>query len=136
MFQGIFAFTTSNVDIGTYILISKNKIKTITKNLIEMDDTNFEKYFDVYSPNRNLAMQLLTSDIMESLINFYTEYNLDFEIIIRNNTVYLRFFTGPMFEPISENPIDKQLLFTYFCILEFILDVTKKINSTLNNLET
>lgn len=136
LFQGMFAFTNSNLDIKTYVKISRNKIITSDRTFIELDNSEFEKYFDVYSPNKILAMQILTSDVMECLIDFHNKYHLDFEITIKDKFIYLRFFTGGMFEPrIYGNSMDKQLLFTYFCIVKFILEVTQKINTTLKDLE-
>ena len=136
LFQGMFAFTNSTVDVKSYIKISKSKLITSADNFIEMDNNEFEKHFDVYSPNKILAMQILTPDVMECLIDFHNQYKLDFEITIKDDLIYLRFFTGSMFEPkIYGNSMDKQLLFTYFCIVKFILEVTQKINITLQSLE-
>lgn len=137
IFQGIFAHTKCGKDIGTYIKVSKNKMKILEQdNRVEMDSKEFEKYFDIYSENKIVAMQLLTSDIMESLVDFHNQYHLDYEIVFRNNTIYMRFFTGPMFEPkIFGNSMDKQLLYIYFCILKFIVEISKKVNHTLQELE-
>lgn len=136
LFQGMFALTNSNTDIKTYVRISRNQMMTSDKTYVELDNSEFEKHFDVFSPNKILAMQILTSDVMECLIDFHNKYHLDFEITIRDNFIYLRFFTGSMFEPkIYGNSMDKQLLFTYFCISKFIIEVTQKINRTLKDLE-
>ena len=137
IFHGIFAHTRCNKDIGTYIKISKNKFKILQKqDRVEMDSEEFEKYFDIYSGNKIIAMQLLTSDIMEFLIAFHTKYELNYEIVFRNNVIYMRFFTGAMFEPkIFGSSMDKQLLFVYFCIMKFIVEILKKINKTLQEIE-
>ena len=48
----------------------------------------------------------------------------------------MSFFTGTMFEPKTfGSSMDKQLLFTYYSILQFISNVTKKVNKTLEDLE-
>jgi len=137
IFQGIFAQTRCGKNIGTYVKISKNKVKILKKSdTVEMDSREFEKYFDIYSENRVIAMQILTSDIMESLIEFYNKYKLDYEIVFRNNTVYMRFFTGEMFEPeIFANSMEKKLLFTYYFIFKFVVDFSSKINNILREVE-
>lgn len=137
LFKGIFAHTKCGKDIQTEIKITKNKIKILEQeHRVEMDSVEFEKYFDIYSENKIEAMQLLTSDVMETLTNFYNKYSLDFEIIFRNNTIYMRFFTGPMFEPqIFRNSMDKKTLAVYFCILKFIVDVSKNVNKALQEVE-
>lgn len=136
-FQGIFAITQCNKNIGTFVRISKNKSKVLHKNFrVEMDSEEFEKYFDVHSDDKILAMRILTSDIMESLTDFYTKYNLPFEIIFRRSTIYLRFFTGPMFEPkVFGSSMDKELLVVYYAILKFIVEVTTKVNIVLQEIE-
>lgn len=140
LFQGIFAYTNSTKDIDTYIKICKKhyfSFKNIEKNnKVELDNSEFEKYFDVYSENSILAVRLLTADIMDVFIDFYKKFNITFEVVFKNNIIYLRFFTGPMFEPkLLGNIMDKQFLYEYYCILDFILDVTKKVNAILDELE-
>lgn len=137
IFQGIFVQTECNKDIGTYIKISKNQLKMFgQRDRVEMDSQEFEKYFDIYSENKILTMQLLTSDVMATLIDFYNKYNIDYEIVIRNNKIYMRFFTGAMFEPkVFGNSMDKELLLRYYCILKFIVDVTKEVNKALKEVE-
>lgn len=137
IFKGIFAKTECDKDIGTYIKISKNQLKLFrNKNRVEMDSQEFEKYFDIYSENKILTMRILTSDVMATLIDFYNKYHIEYEIVIRNNKIYMRFFTGAMFEPkIFGNSMDKKLLFSYYCILKFIVDVTKEVNKALKEVE-
>ena len=137
IFQGIFGLSKCNKNINTYIKVSKNKFKLFDNNArLEMDSQEFEKYFDIYSEDKILAMRILTADTMEYLIKFYEKYKLEFEIVFRNDKIYLRFFTGPMFEPkIFGNSMDKELLFVYYSILDFVLQVTKKINRTLQDIE-
>jgi len=137
VFQGIFVKTECNKDIGTYIKISKNQLKIFgPNNRVEMDSAEFEKYFDIYSENEMITMQLLTSDVMTTLIDFYNKYSIEYEIVIRNDRLYMRFFTGAMFEPkVFGNSMDKELLLRYYCILKFIIDVTKEVNKALKEVE-
>lgn len=137
VFQGIYTKTQCNKDIGTYIKISKNQFKLFRKkDRVEMDSQEFEKYFDIYSENKILTMQLLTSDIMAILVDFYNKYKIEYEIVIKNNKIHMRFFTGAMFEPkIFGNSMDKELLLKYYCILKFIVDVTKQVNKALQEVE-
>jgi len=137
IFHGIFAHMSCGKDIGTYIKISKNQLKVFEQHdRVEMDSQEFEKYFDIYSENKILTMQLLTSDVMATLVDFYNKYYIDYEIVIKNNRIYMRFFTGSMFEPkVFGNAMDKKLLFSYYCILKFIVDVTKEVNKALKEVE-
>lgn len=137
IFQGIFAITSCNKDIGTYVKISKDKFKFKAKpDLVQLDNQTFEKYFDVYSEDKIFALRILTPDIMELLMDFYTKYELDFEIVFRNENIYLRFFTGAMFEPrVFGNSMDRELIVLYSSILKFILELTKEVNHVLKEIE-
>lgn len=137
LFNGIFAHMSCGKNIGTYIKISKNQLKMFgQRDRVEMDSQEFEKYFDIYSENKILTMQILTSDVMAILVDFYNKYDIDYEIVIKDNRIYIRFFTGAMFEPkIFGNSMDKKLLFSYYCILKFIVDVTKEVNKALRDVE-
>lgn len=137
VFQGIYSKTQCSKDIKSSIKILKNQFKFFNRNArVEMDSQEFEKYFDIYSDDKILAMRLLTSDVMATLIDFYNTYNIIYEIVINDSEIHMRFFTGPMFEPkIFGNSMDKKLLLEYFYILKFVVDVTKEINSALNEIE-
>lgn len=137
IYKGIFAISNCNKDIGTMVKISKNKIKILSnKEQVQMDSEEFEKYFDVYAEDKIVAMRLLTSDIMEILIDFYKQYGLEFEVVFKGQKIYLRFFTGAMFEPkVFGGSMDKELIFTYYYILQFIIEITRKVNEVQQDLD-
>ena len=59
IFHGIFAHMSCGKNIGTYIKISKNQLKVFEQHdRVEMDSQEFEKYFDIYSENKILTMQI------------------------------------------------------------------------------
>ena len=131
MFEGIFVDADCNKNIQNTIKIVRNKVSL---NKVKMDSSEFEKYFDVFTEDRVLAMRILTHDVMETLVNFYDK--VKYEIVIKENKIYLRFFTGIMFEPKIYGKVqDKVLITTYYSILNFIVDVTNKINKEIQNLE-
>lgn len=133
-FLGIFALTTGNKDIRTCIKILNKSIKS--ENRVEMDSEEFEKYFNVYAENKILTMRILTPDIMEYLTDFRNKFKMNYEIVFRDSTIYFRFFTGDMFEPkVFGSSMDKELLLTYYNIFNFIVEITKKINDVLQEIE-
>ena len=137
IFQGIFARCTSLNNINTTIKVSRNKLKILdSKDRIQMDSGEFEEYFDVYAQDKITAMRILTSDVMECLLDFQNKYSLDFEIVFKNNIIYLRFFTGPMFEPkLTGDAMDEGLIFRYYTILKFIIELTQSVNSAKKDLD-
>lgn len=101
-----------------------------------MDHTEFESYFNVYSDNSIITMQILTSDIMEILIDFRKKQGIYFDVVIKDSTIYIRFWTQPMFEPkVAKKSLDKQLLAKEFYVLKFIIEVSKKINKVVQEVE-
>ena len=64
----------------------------------------------------------------EILTRFYKDYDLRFEVMFKENIIFMRFFTPSMFEPkVFGNSMDKKLLFTYYNIIKFISEVTNQI---------
>ena len=81
-------------------------------------------------------MEILTHDIMEELVNFYVKYKIKFEIVIKNNNIYIRFDTGSMFEPnILRKSNDINTLWVYYSILNFVTNFSFKINKLLKDVE-
>jgi hypothetical protein len=137
LFNGMFAVLNTRKNINSYVKITKNSHKIFEKeDKVMMDYSEFEKYFDVHSEDPILTMRILTADIMEYLVDFYKKYNLPFEIAFLGKYIYLRFFTGPMFEPsIRKDSMNKTSLLKYYSIVEFISEVSNLVNDTIKDLE-
>ena len=128
IFSGLFA----KIDIGKSIE-NEFRIKQngtfFNKNRVEMDSEEFEKYFDVISTNEILGMQLLTHDVMEILVDYRNLLNRYFDILIKDNIMYIRLHVGSMFEARinKKTVIDKELVERYYNTLEFIYSLSKKM---------
>ena len=97
------------------------------KQRIEMDSSEFEKYFDVYAEDKIQAMQVLTSDIIEEMIDFRTNHKTKFEITINGNQLYIRFHTGDMFEAnLIKSSTNEKTLREVYDIINFTFDITRK----------
>lgn len=136
IFEGVFAYIKCDITTNRIIKICRNEEKFFEGlRKIQMDNYLFENYFNVYTDDNIFAMRFLTHNIMEMLINFYEKYNIHFEIVLKNNELYIRFYSGKMFEPsIYRSSMDKQLLFSYYSIFKFIIDVTREINSIVKDI--
>lgn len=135
-FEGIFTYIQTSKKITDRICIVKNKAGFYyNEPKVKLDSHEFEKYFDVYSENQILTIQLLTSDVMQVIENFYNKFNLQFEIIIQDDGVYIRFVSGNLLEAkIFKEAMNKRNLFVYYSVLEFIKDLTISINKAINEL--
>lgn len=95
----------------------------------QLDSQDFEKIFDIYASDKIVAMQLLTTDIMELMIEFYNQMNIDFEITIKNNFIYIRFHSGNNFEivPLNKFALDRDNIYENYRILDFVFELTNKL---------
>lgn len=108
------------------------------KNLkVELDSQEFEKNFNVYCTDKIIALQLLTADIMQLLINFKYEINMNYEITIKNSNIYIRFMSGKMFENanVFKFSLDKKMLYKYYKILDFSFTLTNILLDLIKNTE-
>lgn len=137
MFHGIFAKIVIDKSINSELKIKRNGSGVFGKNRLEMDSSEFEKYFDVSATNKIIGMQLLTADVMEELIDFENKTKMKYDIVIKNNNIYLRFHSGTMFEPqaLKKGIIDKAYLQKYFYMLNFTYNLSDKIIKLINETE-
>ncbi len=136
IFQGLFSTIKlpTNLNSNIKILSNKTNLQKLLKNKdnLTMDSQEFEKNFDIFSNNKLLAMQILTSDIMDYIVSFKSENNINFEIIIKNEYLYLRIHCSDMFEPkTTEEAVDYDTLYKYYQHLDFICTLNKKIYITI-----
>lgn len=104
---------------------------------VELDSQEFEKYFDVYCSDKIIAMQLLTADVMQELINFRKDHNIEFELSMKNDCLYLRFKIKDVFNKVSlnDNFIDKEKLYRFYMIMEFVFRVNDMLINTIKDTE-
>lgn len=137
IFHGLFSKITIDKTINGELKITNNRSWENKKNKLEMDSSEFEKIFDVYSTNKIIGMQLLTADVMEELIEFRNKTGMYYDITIINNNIYLRFHCGSVFEPsaLKKGTLDKGSIERYFYILNFTYNISNKIIKLINETE-
>lgn len=133
----LFSFSKINKNILGEIRIKNNKnINILKNNKIELDSPEFEKYFDVFGDSRILAMEILTHDIMEEMIEFYDNIGLDFEIVIKENRIYIKYDVGDIFEgEILRKSTNMKTLWIFYNIIQFTINLTQKMNIILEEKE-
>ena len=137
IFHGLFAKVTSEKSITSELRIVQDKIGKYNKNRLNMDSSEFEKYFDVITDNKIIAMQLLTADVMEEMIEFENKTNMKYDIVVKENEIYLRFHCGDMFEPqsVRKGIINKAQLKKYFYMLNFTYNLSNRLIELINETE-
>ncbi len=103
---------------------------------VELDLHEFEKIFDVYCSDKIIALQVLTADIMQLLIDFYKENNMDYELTIKGNHIYIRFMSDLMFEPanVFKSSLDKSTLYEHYNMLNFAFSLSDKLAKAMDKI--
>ena len=131
LFRGLFSSAKLDKNLNATIKIRKNRGQSgkglSGKAKLHMDSAEFEKNFDIYSSDQILAMRILTSDIMDYMVNFTTENKVKFEITILNQDLFIRIHCKNMFEAsLSKSSIDENILKEYYTYLNFMCELNKK----------
>ena len=137
IFHGLFAKVEFPKIVNANLRIRKNALISLSKKeKLEMDSKEFEKKFDVHTTDKIIAMQLLTSDIMQMLLDFKENNKITPEITLKRNTLYIRFATGDMFEPnLLKNSLEYDTLKKYYDTINFTLDITQRFLKNVHETE-
>lgn len=137
-FNGLFAKVSMEKSINSEIKIMQDGKFYLEKNKLNMDSSEFEKYFDVKSSNSIIGMQILTSDVMEELVDFENKTKMKYDICINNNELYLRFHSGSFgvnIEDFKNDVLDKSIIRKYFYMINFTYNLSTKLIEVINNIE-
>ena len=141
-FDGIYCYVPINKKIQR-IYLKKDRQNLIMKNgQLNLDSENFEKYFNVFSENRMLTMQVLTPAVMETINSFINECIINFEIVIQDDKIHFKFYTGPISPPEyfdlnykHRMEINKRYIYYYYSIFKFIIKIIDYLSISLENLD-
>lgn len=136
VFSGLYSKIKTEKSLNGFLKILPNSFWSGGKTKLEMDSKEFEKYFDIYSSDKIKGMQLLTHDVMDTLLDFVKK-GIKFEVNIENDYIYLRFHCGNVFEPGSNKNeiIDSKSLQEYYDILGFTCKISNNIIKMINETE-
>ncbi len=141
VFNGLFVYVHGiNEFKGTLkILNNNNKMKEKnTQNLaqVKMDSTEFENLFNVYADNSVVAMRVLTSDIMQKMVEFETRLGIHYEVMVSGTEIFMRFFTTELFEPaIFNESREKDRVRAYYEVIKLITDVSIELDKIISEVE-
>lgn len=137
VFHGLVAVIDFGKLVKANIKIRKDKIKIFDKNTrIEMDSGEFEEKFDVYTTDKIIAMQILTADVMQMILDFQAVAGLRPELTLAGNSLIIRFATGDLFEAkVWGNSLDYKTLKRYYDIINFTLDIAKNFVKNIEETE-
>lgn len=136
VFHGMFAEVKLPKLVLANIKIRRDQFLLEGRNKVEMDSGEFEKKFTVFSTDSIIAMQLLTSDIMQMFIDFKEKNRITPELTIKADRMYIRFNTGDVFEAnLTKESLDFDTLLRYYNIITFTLKLTEEMAKNINETE-
>ena len=136
IFSGIFAKINLPMDFMSELYICEKSRSIKDQEKIRMDSSEFEKHFKVYGQNKMVAFQLLTLDIMQMLIEYKEQSKIEFEMCIKNDKLYIRFFIGDVFElGMAENATNHDVIQKHYYILHFIVKLSEKLSNIIKEMQ-
>lgn len=138
MFLGLFAKITLSHNSNTSFKIQKNETLSDTfkkKDKLDMDSTEFEKIYDVLTEDKISTLRILTSDIMQNLVDFKVKNKVTPEIVLTNDNLYIRLDVGSVFEPKSLNKLDRESIEETYNLINFVFDLVEAFSNNILEFE-
>ena len=89
----------------------------------------------IYSDDNILANKLALSGITQILQDYFERFGIEVEIILKDSNLYMKFLTDMMFEPrVIGEALNKEWIYFYYCTLNVIIELTQKINQTIDKI--
>jgi hypothetical protein len=134
IFHGLASKMKIDKDLGTDIYIKRNW-SVMGKNKVKLDSNEFEKKFDVEAEDNIMAVRVLTADVMSEMLDMNNKYGYSFEIHIIRDTIYMRVFTGEVFEPnIFKDSMEYQTLEKYYMVIQAMMSLSTHIYKVIDEI--
>ena len=134
IFHGIASKMKIDKNLGTDIYIDRNWVGG-GKQAVKLDSPEFEKKFDVRADDKIMAVRVLTSDVMAEMVDMREKYGYTFEIHVIRNTIYMRVFTGSVFEPnIFKDSMEYQTLEKYYKVIHAMMSLSTHIYKVIDEI--
>lgn len=133
-FVGILGIMPLNKDIRSKIKI--NRVGSYDKDYcfkVNVTNEEFENVFDVMSPNKKLASQLLTEEFLNKIMEFYNTYRYKVDINIIRNNLYIRVQSGSIIVDSKEGQeIDRNVMEKRYVMIQSLIQLMKNINDNID----
>lgn len=134
-YRGMYGVIKLPYNITSSIYIFNDSImERYSKDRIEIDSAEFEKYYDCISEEKVRTLRILTSEVIEKFNDIRRYSKNEFELKIENEMIYFRFKCGQIFEPpILGNGLDKELIKKYYSEIYFPIELIQKLSESIEN---
>ena len=140
VFHGLFAYIDLEKINYFSFKITKDKFlgdkifRTVDK--LDMDSSEFEKIYDVNTDDKISTVRILTSDVMQKLIDFKKENKVTPEISFKNGKLFIRFAVGDVFEPNKfKDDMDFNKLKRTYNMINFVFNFVEDFSKNLLEFE-
>lgn len=136
-FRGLYGVINLKKNILSEIHIKSNSnFRKYSKDRLEMDSYEFEKYYDCMTADKITTMRIFTSDLIEKYLEITKYYNNVIEVKISQDKIFFRFKTNnQLFEPpIFTSGLSKELLKSYFRVVYYPIEVIKSTIENINSI--
>ncbi len=133
-FRGMYGIVRLQKNTLTNIHIaSENSFKKFVKNRVEVDSSEFEKYYDCLTKDRVDAMRIFTADLIEKYIEIVRDNKYGFELKIVDNLMFFRYKTNQLFEPpMFKTGLDKDFVKKNYKVIYYPLEIMKSTIDCIN----
>lgn len=108
--------------------------KKYSKKRVEIDSSEFEKYYDCITDDKVRTMQIFTSDLIEKYIDIMNVNKYLFEVKIENEMLYFRYKCGDVFEaPAFGMGLNKEFVRKYYKLIFYPLEIIEKTVENIYN---
>lgn len=128
-FLGFFGIVnTSDVTFPDfYVSVNKNKNR-YNNSRMELEFTEFEKYFDLYADDKINVMRIFTPDLIEEFNRAKQELRLPIEVKASNGELFFRIKTENDFAaPNFKDALDYEILYNNFKLIDTMIRLISKI---------
>ena len=128
IFKGSFvSIEYKNTYADNFKILDKTQI--INQDMVVEYNNKFDKYFSTEFEIYKEPSKMLTADLKEFIADFREKYKIKFDISVKENKIYIRFFSGDMWKiNLSKEHIDKMSIYKYYVITKFAKELVEKLN--------
>lgn len=109
-------------------ITSNNFLNKYHKDRIEVDSSEFEEKYDMFSTDKVQAMEIFTSDIIEEFNKFEEDAGYVMQIKVVPNRLYFRIACGDAFEaPALKGALSYDYLYKNFRMIDFPIHIITRI---------
>lgn len=100
---------------------------------VQLDSSEFEEEYDVYSNDQIKTFQFLTSNMMETMTQIKDNLGVRIELTLKKDMLYIRFHNIDVFAMNSQNSLDERVIYDLYKISSFSIELSNLILNQLEN---